>query len=137
MTRVVDRFVVSAPVAGFARLTETYVDEKVKKNHSLVQLKPLTSEVLNPRSRAEATARVAAARSALRLAEENIEATKADADYVQAKFRRRNELTAKSPVTREELGRAQSMMCRDEVRLREKLRRGGGAIRSGCRRYGP
>ncbi len=117
-TRVIDRFVVSAPVAGFARRIELDVGDKIKKNQSLVQLEPLKAEVLDPRSRAEATARVAAARSALRAAEENIEAAKADADYARAEFRRRKELSAKSLVTREELDRAQSMMRRNEARLR-------------------
>lgn len=117
-TRVIDRFVVSAPVAGFARRIEMDVGDEVKKNQNLVRLEPLKAEVLDPRSRAEATARVEGARSALRAAEENIEAAKADADYARAEHRRRKELSAKSLVTREELDRAQSMKRRNEARLR-------------------
>ncbi|MFQ5586285.1 MAG: efflux transporter periplasmic adaptor subunit, partial [Thermodesulfobacteriota bacterium] len=60
-TRVIDRFIVSAPVTGFSRRIELNVGDPVSKGQILVELEPRRSRVLDPRSRAEAEARVAAA----------------------------------------------------------------------------
>jgi len=57
-TRVKDRFVVSAPVAGFLRRVELEVGDAVKKGQIVAELEPLRSSVLDPRSRAEALAAV-------------------------------------------------------------------------------
>lgn len=81
-----------------------------------MRLETLKADVLDPRNRAKATARVAAARSAVRAVDENIKA--ADADCAQAAYRCRKVLSAKLLVTPEELDRAQSMMRRNEARLR-------------------
>ena len=70
-TRVIDRFVISAPVTGFARRVELNVGDPVAKGQVLVELEPQRSRVLDPRSRAEAEARVAAAEAALNSAKEN------------------------------------------------------------------
>ena len=50
---------------------ELDVGDTVIQGHVLVDLEPLRSDVLDPRSRAEAKARVAAAKSAMRVAQEN------------------------------------------------------------------
>ncbi len=83
---------------------------------SLVRPEPLRADVLDPRNRAEAKARVAAERSAVRAVDENIKAV--DADCAQAAYRRRKVLSAKLLVTPEELDWAQSIMRRNEARLR-------------------
>ena len=54
-TRVIDRFVVSAPVAGFARRVELDVGDQVEKGDRLMSLEPLRSDVLDPRSGRPAT----------------------------------------------------------------------------------
>jgi len=64
-TRVMDRFVISAPVAGFARRIELEVGDPIKKGQVAAELEPLRSEVLDPRSRAEAEARIETAGAAL------------------------------------------------------------------------
>ena len=68
-TRVIDRFVVSAPVDGFARRLNADVGDIVRRGETLLLLDPLRSTVLDPRSRAEAQARVAAAAAALKRAQ--------------------------------------------------------------------
>jgi HlyD family secretion protein len=60
-TRVKDRYVVSAAVAGFARRVKLEVGDRVTQGQLLLSLEPLRPNVLDPRSRAEAAARVAAA----------------------------------------------------------------------------
>ena len=67
VTRVIDRFLVSAPVAGYARRIELNVGDVVKKGQTLVNIEPLPSTALDPRSRAEAQARKAAAAAAPRV----------------------------------------------------------------------
>src|SRR4030043_2408533 len=51
-TRVKDRFVLSAPVAGFMRRIKLDVGDQVQKGDNLVELEPLKSNLLDPRSRA-------------------------------------------------------------------------------------
>ena len=63
-TRVIDRYVLSAPVAGFARRIELDVGDQVSKADVLLELEPLRSDVLDPRRRAEAEARVQASSAA-------------------------------------------------------------------------
>src|SRR5512133_128276 len=64
-TRVKDRFVVSAPVAGFLRRIHLKVGDPVNTGQRAALLEPLRSVVLDPRSRAEAEATVAAAQAGL------------------------------------------------------------------------
>ena len=73
-TRVIDRFVVSAPVAGFARRLNADVGDVVKRGQTLLSLDPLRSTVLDPRSRAEAQARVAVTEASLKRAQKDVEA---------------------------------------------------------------
>ncbi|MCU0834188.1 MAG: efflux RND transporter periplasmic adaptor subunit [Chromatiaceae bacterium] len=69
-TRVKDRFVISAPVAGYLRRIQLEVGDPVTWDQVLACLEPSPSPVLDPRSRAEAEARVSRAQAALRMAEE-------------------------------------------------------------------
>ncbi|HSB51524.1 MAG TPA: hypothetical protein VLD40_02590, partial [Dissulfurispiraceae bacterium] len=82
-TRVKDRFVISAPVAGFMRRIELDVGDPVKKGQAVAVLEPLRSSVLDPRSRAAAEAAVGAAEASLRAAEERARAAAADAEYAR------------------------------------------------------
>lgn len=82
-TRVKDRFVVSAPVAGYLRRIEFEVGDAVRKGQCVALLEPLRSTVLDPRSRAEAEAAVASARAALNAVKEKTRAAAADAEYAR------------------------------------------------------
>jgi HlyD family secretion protein len=100
-TRVVDRFVVSAPVAGYARRVELDVGDAVEKGAVLAEIEPLPSSVLDPRRRAEAEARVAAAGAALRMADKQAEAARAEAELAESERRRVDELCAVHCVSEE------------------------------------
>ena len=63
-TRVIDRFIISAPVDGVACRVHLDVGDSVAQDQTLLTISPLESRVLDPRSRAEAEARVSAAKSA-------------------------------------------------------------------------
>ena len=99
-TRVTDRFVVSAPVAGFARRVKLDVGDPVRRGQLLLYLEPLRSSVLDPRSRAESQARVAAAEAALSGAREQVSAAAADAGYWEAELARIQKLLASGDVAK-------------------------------------
>jgi len=79
-TRVIDRYVVSAPVAGYARRVELEVGDSVFSGQEIVHLEPMRSGTLDPRSHAEAEAAINAAEAALSAATESVEASRAEAD---------------------------------------------------------
>lgn len=114
-TRVIDRYVVSAPVAGYARRIELDVGDAVEQGQTLVELEPLRSEVLDPRSRATAEARVAAAQANLQVAEQNARAASTDADISKKEFGRRKTLAADGRISREERDRAEAAMRHTEA----------------------
>ena len=117
-TRVTDRFVVSAPVAGFARRVALDVGDPVTSGQVLLRLEPLRSRVLDPRSRAEAEARVAAAEAALDGARERVSAAAADAGYWEGELARVHKLHASGDVPKDRYDRALA-----ESRRAEALRR--------------
>jgi len=53
-TRVIDRYIISAPVSGYVRRIELEVGDTIEHGQSLVDLDPLRPQVLDARSRAEA-----------------------------------------------------------------------------------
>jgi len=82
-TRVKDRFVISAPVAGYLRRIDLLVGDSIKAGQTLARMEPLRPEVLDPRSRARAEAQVAAAQAAIKRAEQLESAARAEAKYAQ------------------------------------------------------
>ena len=117
-TRVVDRFVVSAPAAGFARRVELDVGDVVRRGQVLLTLDPLRSTVLDPRARAEAQARVAGAEAALKAAKENVDAAAADASYWKTQLARSRELHESGTISDEELNQAEADSRRTRANLR-------------------
>jgi HlyD family secretion protein len=107
-TRLIDRYVVSAPVAGFARRIELDVGDEVSRGDRLLDMEPLRSDVLDPRRRAEAEARVASARSAMLAAEQNAAAAQADQELAALELARIEELRSIKYVSEGELDRARA-----------------------------
>ena len=118
VTRVKDRYVVSAPVSGFVRRIDLKVGDRVKQAQLLTELEPLRSNVLDPRSRAEAEARVAAARAALLSAEEQAEAAKADADHQASEYQRKLKLSEKQMISDDALSQARAAADHSKAMLR-------------------
>ncbi|OGP47851.1 MAG: efflux transporter periplasmic adaptor subunit [Deltaproteobacteria bacterium GWF2_42_12] len=117
-TRVKDRFILSAPVAGFMRRIELEAGDPVKKGQPLIELEPLRSTVLDPRSRAEAEAAVEAAEAALKAAQENVSAATADAEYAKSNLERIKRLYEAGYVAKETFDQAESEAKRTEsIRL--------------------
>lgn len=76
-TRVKDRYVVSAPLAGSLARIELHPGDVVKPGQTLARLVPMQAPLLDARSRAEAEARLRAADAARRQAKAQIERAKA------------------------------------------------------------
>lgn len=118
ITRVKDRYVISAPVSGYLRRIDLEIGDSVAKQQVLTQLEPLRSDVLDPRNRAEAEARVAAANSALLAARQQAEAAKADADFAHQEYERKQKLEEKGFISDEELQAAKTEKRRADAVLR-------------------
>lgn len=118
-TRVTDRFVVSAPVAGFARRINLEVDDPVKRGQAIVMLEPRAqrSEVLDARTRAEAEARVRQAEAALAEAMSRVPAARADVTYWEEQFARVEKLQRSGDLAREVYDKALADKRRAEAAL--------------------
>ncbi len=86
-TRVIDRYVISAPVAGTTCRVDLDVGDTVEKDQVLITIEPLKSQALDPRSRAEAQSRVAATESALRAAEQTAKSALAKRNWPKKNWR--------------------------------------------------
>ena len=116
-TRVKDRFVLSAPVAGFMRRIKLDVGDRIQKGETLVELEPLKSNLLDPRSRATAEAAVSSAEAALKVEEERVRAAAADADYSRRNLERIKKLYEGGYVAKDALEQAEAGAKRAEANL--------------------
>ncbi len=105
-TRVIDRFVIAAPVDGVACRQQLKVGDPVEQGQELLGITPLQSEVLDPRSRARAEAGVSAAASALRAAEERAQAAAARAALSATELERLRPLMDRSLISRDSFDKA-------------------------------
>jgi HlyD family secretion protein len=116
-TRVKDRFVLSAPVAGFMRRIKLDVGDSVQKGETLVEIEPLKSNLLDPRSRATAEAAVSSAEAALRVEEERVRSAEADAEYSRRNLERIKKLFEGGYVAKDALEQAETGAKRAEANL--------------------
>jgi len=107
-TRVIDRYVISASVDGVACRQQLKVGDTVKQGQVLLGITPLQSQVLDPRSRAQAQAQVAAASSALHAAEEQAKAVSASAQFAKKELTRLQPLMVKALISREAFDKART-----------------------------
>jgi len=122
-SRVVERYVVSSPVAAYARRLELDVGDAVQEGEVLLQLEPMRSQVLDPRSRAQAEARLATAEAALLVAQQNVGVAEADADYAAAEVARVESLHARGAMSQTAFDLASANERRTSARL-ESAKRG-------------
>lgn len=107
-TRVKDRFVLSAPVAGFMRRINLDVGDRIQKGEILVELEPLKSTLLDPRSRAAAEAAVSSAEAAVKAEEERMRAAAADSEYAERNLARIEKLQDGGYVAKDAVELAQA-----------------------------
>jgi len=117
-TRVVDRYVVTAPVNGYARRVRLEVGDAVERRATLVELEPLRAEVLDPRRRAEAEAHIAAAGAGVSAAEQRANAAASNANLAQKELERVRALRRAGHVSAAAEDRAASEAERSAAELR-------------------
>jgi HlyD family secretion protein len=117
-TRVIDRFTVSAPVAGYARRVDLDVGDAVKRGAPLLVLEPLPSEVLDPRRRAAAEARVAASAAAHLAAKENAGAAASSGALARIEYERMLGLRKNNLASAEQEDRSRTEAERTQAALR-------------------
>jgi HlyD family secretion protein len=116
-TRVIDHYVLSAPVDGFARRIDLDVGDVVEMGQEIIRLEPLRSNVLDPRSRAEAEARVSATIAALNAAEREVRAAEADAQYAKDEAKRIQRLFESGAIPLGQLQQSDADARRTQARL--------------------
>lgn len=117
MTRVKARFELSAPVSGYVHRVHWEVGDRVEAGQVLATLEPLRAAVLDPRNRAEAEARVAAARSSLQMALQDVNAAEANADFAKQELQRKQKLTEQNYISEDEMQLVQSEYRRAQAAL--------------------
>jgi len=105
-THIEDRYVVSAPVTGFARRVELEPGDAVQAGDTIVVLEPLATTPLDPRSEAEARAELDRALAESRSAAAESESAAAQAARARQRHERLERAAAAGAVTRDELDAA-------------------------------
>ena len=120
-TRVIDRYIITAPVAGTTCRVDLEVGDLIEKDETLVNINPLQSQALDPRSRAEARARVSAAEASSHAAEQNVSVARAEADLAVAELARLEPLVEAGHISAERLDQARAVKRGTEASLRSAL----------------
>ena len=107
-TRVRDRYMVAAPVAGRLRRIALRRGDAVKSGQLIAQIDPLPLSPLDPRQRAQAVAHVNAAEDAKREIDRMVERNKATYDQARRELERSEILVRDGYASRQELEKAQT-----------------------------
>ena len=107
-TRVRDRYVVAAPVAGRLRRIALRRGDAVKSGQLIAQIDPLPLSPLDPRQRAEAIGRVNAAEDALREVNQMVNRNRATYDQALRDQQRSENLARSGVISRQEVERSQT-----------------------------
>ncbi|MDQ1315037.1 MAG: HlyD family secretion protein [Pseudomonadota bacterium] len=111
-TRVMDRYRVTAPVAGYVRRSDLKAGDAVAAGQVLAVIEPTRAVALDPRTRAQAQAQVRAAQAALAVAEQNALAAAAAAQLAQQERARAESLRESNFLSAQALDAARSAETR-------------------------
>ena len=117
-TRVVDRYIISAPVTAMMARIDLDVGDGLIAGDPLATLHPLASAVLDQRSRAQAQAHLAAANAALKAAHEGVEKARAQLALVQTRQKRVSNIVALQGLAQERLDEVESMVKQGRAGLK-------------------
>lgn len=117
VTRVKDRYLVSAPITGTLGRIELDAGDSIEEGQVLARLVPLPPPLLDARTRAEARARVDAAAAARRQAQASVSRARVALDFARKEAERARTVVAQGGLSRSDADRAVS----DERRSEEEL----------------
>lgn len=115
MTRVKDRYVLSAPLGGHLERITLEPGDAVKAGQVVARLTALEPQLLDPRSRAEAEAREGAARAANRQARAELARASEALRFARSELQRQRQLAKEGATPKRTLEQAEV-----EVRTREQ-----------------
>jgi HlyD family secretion protein len=118
VTRVMDRYVITAPMTGYVRRIRLKVGDAVAKGQVLAVLEPARSDALDPRRRAQARAQVSAAEAKLAAARENARAATADAQLARKELQRADKLAQENFLSQSAMDQARTNVSRSEASQR-------------------
>lgn len=107
-TRVMERYQVTAPVAGYARRSRLKAGDTVQAGQVLAMIEPGRAVALDPRTRAQAQAQMRAAQAALEVAGQNAAAATAAAQLAQQERTRAEALHASNFISTQALDNART-----------------------------
>lgn len=110
-TRVRDRYVVAAPVAGRLRRIILRRGDSVVQSQLIAELEPLPLAPLDPRQRAEAIGRVRATEDARAEVDRMVERYKASYDQARRDLKRSEALAREGVVSRQEVEEAETAVA--------------------------
>ena len=103
-TRVVDVFVLSAPITGRLRRIEVEPGDPVTRGETVIaEIEPTDPDLLAPRSEAEARAQLSAAESAATLARAELDQARAELEFARSEIERSRELARDGTLSRRDL----------------------------------
>ncbi|MBI5784286.1 MAG: efflux RND transporter periplasmic adaptor subunit [Rhodocyclales bacterium] len=114
-TRVRDRYVISAPVAGHVRRIALRVGDAVKAGQPVAVIEPLRSGALDPRSRAQAAAALRAAEATAAAARDQARAATVQADLARQELERIDSLRKSKFVSEQAMDKARSEFDRSQA----------------------
>ncbi|QKT02411.1 HlyD family efflux transporter periplasmic adaptor subunit [Ectothiorhodospiraceae bacterium 2226] len=117
-TRVVDRYEISAPIAGQNRRVTLEVGDPVREGAVVVTLDALPAPALDARAAHQARARVSAAESTLATAREEAAAAQANARLAQEEVERVRRLAQRDLTSRSAVDQAEAAAERSAALLR-------------------
>ena len=109
-TRLKDRYVLSAPVAGTACRSVFDVGDPVSEGQVLATIRPLPARAPDARTRAEARAATAAAKAAVAAARQRLEAAVAETELARSELGRLEPLGRRQLVPEETVDRARAAL---------------------------
>lgn len=109
-TRVRERYVVAAPVAGHARRIGLKVGAAVAAGQVVASIDPARAASLDPRSRAQAAARLAGAQAALLASRENARLAAAEAQLAEQELARAESLGQASFLSQSAVDQARTRL---------------------------
>ena len=110
-TRVHDRYVVAAPVAGRLRRIILRRGDNVAQGQLIAEIEPLPLAPLDPRQRAEAIGRVRAAEDAKAEVDRTVERYKASYDQARRDLQRSETLARDGVISRQEVEEAETAVA--------------------------
>lgn len=128
-TRVHDRFVVAAPVAGRLARIELHRGDSVTRDAVIAQIESMPMQPLDPRQLAEARARVAGAEHLRSEAEAVAEHVRADCEQARRERERAEKLIETGDVARQDFERIRNadQTCRQQLEAARSKARAAGA----------